>query len=92
MSLRDILSIHRETPKRPDRALDASLNDETGDLEGKVTKVLAIQYKSCELSTARLHVVIESAGREKDKWVEYDEIRKNHGAADALKTFRPTWF
>ena len=57
-----------------------------------MTKVLAIEYKNYELSTARLHIVIEYEGRERSRWVDYDEIRKTHGTADALKIFRPSWF
>ena len=94
MSLHDKASIHRETPKRLNEALNASPNDDTGDpviRRGKVTQVLAIEYKNCELSTARLHGVIEYEGRERDRWVDYDEIRKNHGIAEPLKKFGPTW-
>jgi hypothetical protein len=58
--------------------------------KARVIKVLGIEYTEMTLSTATIHVLIESGGREEERWLKYKQIADLSGGEEAVEIFGPS--
>ncbi|EED15755.1 hypothetical protein TSTA_051920 [Talaromyces stipitatus ATCC 10500] len=91
------LSIGAEDTNREVRAPYTPIQHEGGSnvcahlQDMRVTKVISIHYKECDLKTATLCIELDVNGWRRLYWQEYQDLIETPGAKITIERFRPSW-